>query len=80
MKKMRIYLELEGKLGTQPQLQPHTSTSLPDKNSSLWKTLAPKKADKRRGQSASKKEVQGDSDCAAYANQPNFAHKPNLVH
>ena len=34
---MKTYLELEGKLGAQPQLQPHTITSSPDKNSLLKK-------------------------------------------
>ena len=31
-------------------------------------------------QSASKKEVQGESDCAAYACQPSLTCEPNLVH
>ena len=43
---MKTYLELEGKLGTQPQL--HTSTYSPDKNSSLQKTPVPKKAEKKK--------------------------------
>ena len=45
---MKTYLELEGKLGAQPQLQPHTSTSSPDKNSLPQKTLVPKKAEKKK--------------------------------
>ena len=51
IRKMKTYLELEGKLGPkpkpQPQLQPCTST--PSHNSSLTrKTLMPKKAEKKR--------------------------------
>ena len=52
IKKMKMYLELEGNLGPkpkpQPQLHPHTSTPSHDRNSSTRKTLVPKKAEKRR--------------------------------
>ena len=46
IRKMKTYLELEGKLGTQPQL--HTSTYLPDKSSLPQKTPIPKKTKKKR--------------------------------
>ena len=45
---MKTYSELEGKLGTQPQPQLHTSTYLPDKSSSPQKTPVPKKAEKKK--------------------------------
>ena len=45
---MKMYLELEGKLGTQPQLHSCTSSFLPDKNSSPQKTLVFKKAEKKK--------------------------------
>ena len=52
IRKMKTYLELEGKLGPkpkpQPQLQPHTSIPSHDRNSSTRKTLVPKKVEKRR--------------------------------
>ena len=32
IRKMKMYLELEGKLGPQPQSQPHTSTPSHDRN------------------------------------------------
>ena len=46
---MKTYLELEGKLGSQPQLQPCTRTFSHDKNSSPQKTLVPKKTEKKKG-------------------------------
>ena len=52
IRKMKTYLELEGKLGPklQPQSksQPHTSTPYHDRNSLRRKTLGPKKAQKKR--------------------------------
>ena len=45
---MKTYLELEGKLGTQPQLQSCTSTYSPDKSPMPWKTPVPKKAEKKK--------------------------------
>ena len=47
---MKTYLELEGKLTPkpQPQSQPCTSTPSHDRNSSIRKTLEPKKAEKKR--------------------------------
>ena len=48
IRKMKTYLELEGKLGPQPQSQPCTSTFFHDKNSLPWKTLVPKKAEKKK--------------------------------
>ena len=44
MRKMKTYLELEGKLGNQLC----TSTFSPDKNSSPQKTPVPKKAEKKK--------------------------------
>ena len=46
IRKMKTYLELESKLGTQPQLC--TSTYLLDNNSLLWKTPVPNKAEKKK--------------------------------
>ena len=58
---MKTYLELEGKLGTQPQPQPHTSTYLPDKSSSPQKTPVPKKAEKKKSAKRThKEEIQGE--------------------
>ena len=52
IRKMKIYLKLEGKLGPkpkpQPQLQPCTSTPSHDRNSLTRKTLVPKKGKKKR--------------------------------
>ena len=48
IRKMKTYLELEGMLGAQPQLQPCTSTFPPDKNSLSWKTPVPKKTEKKK--------------------------------
>ena len=52
IRKMKTYLELEGKLGPKPQpqlqSQPHTSTPSNDRNSSTRKTSVPKKAEKKR--------------------------------
>ena len=54
IRKMKTYLDLEGKLGLkpkphpQPQLQPCTSTPSHDRNSLTRKTLVPKKAEKKR--------------------------------
>ena len=48
IRKMKIYLELEGKLGAQPQLQPCTSILLLDKNSLPQKTPVPRKAEKKK--------------------------------
>ena len=54
IRKMKMYLELEGQLGPTPkpqsqlQLQPCTSTPSHDRNSSTRKTLVPKKADRKR--------------------------------
>ena len=48
IRKMKTYLELEGKLGIEPQPWLHTSTFLPDKNSSPQKTLVPKKAERNK--------------------------------
>ena len=51
IRRMKTYLELEGKLGPkpkpQPQLQPYTSTPSHDRNSSTRKTLVPKKMEKK---------------------------------
>ena len=49
---MKTYLELEGRLGTQPQLQPSINTYLPDKNPSPQKKLVPKKAQKKKRKKA----------------------------
>ena len=46
IRKMKTYLELEGKLHTQPQLC--TSTYLPDKSPLPQKTPVPKKAEKKK--------------------------------
>ena len=51
IRKMKIYLELEGKLGTQPC----TSTYLLDKKSLLWKMPVPKKAEKKRAKAPVKR-------------------------
>ena len=48
IRKRKTYIELEGKLGAQLQLQLHTITSSPDKNSLPQKTLVPKKAEKKK--------------------------------
>ena len=45
---MKMHLELEGKLGPQPQLQPCISTFSHDKNFLPQNTLVPKKAEKTR--------------------------------
>ena len=45
---MKAYLEMEGKLGTQPQLQLHISTYSPDKSSLPQTTPVPKKAEKKK--------------------------------
>ena len=46
IRKIKTYLELEGKLGIQPQ--PHTSTYSSDKSPSPQKTPIPKKAEKKK--------------------------------
>ena len=50
IRKMKTYLELEGKIGpkSKPQLQPHTSTPSHNRYSPARKTLVPKKAEKKR--------------------------------
>ena len=50
IQKMKMYLELEGKLGPkpQPQSQAHTSTPSHDRNSLTRGTLVPKKVEKKQ--------------------------------
>ena len=48
IRKMKTYLELEGRLGTQPQLQLHTSTYFLNISSLPQKTPVPKKAQKKK--------------------------------
>ena len=76
IRKMKIYLELEGKLGPQCQLQPHTSTFLPDKNSLPWKTLVPKKAEKKKRAKAPVRRRFKVRVITQPMPQPNFAHEP----
>ena len=74
IRKLKTYLELEGKLGpkSKPQLQPHTST--PSHNNSLTRiTLVPKKAEKKRRARAPVKRRYKP----AFAYHPNFTHEPN---
>ena len=52
IRKMKTYLELEGKLDTQSQLQPATSTYSPDKSPLPQKTPVPKKAEKKKRSNA----------------------------
>ena len=48
IRKMKTYVELEGKLGAHPQPQPCTSTFSPDKNSLPQRIPVPKKAEKKK--------------------------------
>ena len=48
IRKMKTYLELEGKLGPPLQSQPWTSIFSPDKKSSPCKILVPKKVEKKK--------------------------------
>ena len=48
IRKMKMYLELEGKLGPQPQWQPCTSTPSHDRNPSTRKTMVSKKMERKR--------------------------------
>ena len=63
-----MYLELGGNLGPQSQSQPHTSAPSHDRNSLPWKTLVPKKVEKKK---KAKAPVKSKSDCTAYAFEPN---------
>ena len=59
IRKMKMYLALEGKLGPQPQpqLQPNISTPSHDRNSLPRNTLVAKKVEKKGSQGASKGKV-----------------------
>ena len=86
IRKMKTYLELEGKLGPkhrpQPQTQSQLLTSTPSKNNNSLtkKTPGPKMAEKdEENQNTCKKKVQGEGNCQALTYQPNYdyGHEPN---
>ena len=76
IRKMKTYLELEGKLGAQPQLQQHTSTSSSDENPFPQKSIVPKKAEKKkRAKVPAKRRFK--VRVIAQTHQPTFASEPN---
>ena len=79
IRKMKTYLELEGKLGPQPQLQPCTSTFLPDKISVSQKTLVPKKAGKKnRAKTPMKRRFKVRVIAQPMPTNPTLSVNPNL--
>ena len=85
IQRMKIYLELEGKLCPKPRPQPqtqsqsHTSTPSQNNNSLTRKTPGPKMAEKKRRTIVPIKKVQGDSNYPALTYHPNYicTHESN---
>ena len=78
IRKMKTYLELEGKLGALPQPQPHTSISSPDKNLLPQKTLVLKKAEKNRAKVPVKRRFNVRVIAQPMPTNPNLSVNPVL--
>ena len=82
IRKMKTYLELEGKLGSKPKPKPqsklHTSTPSHDRNSSTRKTLVPMKVEeKMRARAPVKRRYKVRVIAQPMPVIPNFTHEPN---
>ena len=77
---MKMYLQVEGKHGPQPQSQsqPHTSTPSHDRNSSPRKPSVPKKVEKkRRAKAPVKRRFKVRVIILPMTHQPHFSSEPN---